>query len=372
MKILLIGSGAVGSVMAKLLVRDRSVSKVVCATDDVQRGRAFIEITHKKLRLIKLDASNVKEVVRAANDMDLIINAALPRYNKKIMKAALKAKVNYQDLCTYFADYRTPEQLAFHEKFQQAKLVGLFQTGVAPGVTNLLAREIGDTLDAVSDIKIRLIEEQKSSAFVFSWSPEVTLDELSAPPLVYREGTFNYSEPFGDVEQYPYPAPFGPKYAVNIWGDEVTTIPRYVKTNNVDYKSSGAEIDLSRTLYNLGLFNTQPVSVKGKRIVPRDFSLKLAPKTPTPQEIREMMTSGTLEDAYFLSVVEGIGREARHNIRIRYTITYPSLQQIPRPFRGATHISYATGVAAVVFAKVIGKSDTYGMYPPEVLDAHLR
>jgi len=328
MRVLLIGAGAVGSVISKLLSKEKSISEVICASNDLKRAKEFIDTKNSNVCLAKLDASNTNQVVKAAKGCDLIINASLPHFNEKIMTAALKVRVNYQDLCSRLKDLKTPEQLQFHKKFQKAKLVGLINAGIAPGITNLLAKEIADKLDKISEIKIRLIEDQKSSEFVFSWSPQVTLDELSARPLTYRNGRFQLLEPFGGTEEYDFPQPFGKRYAFNVYGDEISTIPRYIKVKRIDFKSSGTDIEFSKALYGLGLFSKKPFFLDGKKIIPLKFFSKIAPALPTPKEMIKLIESGIIENAVFASVVEGI--------------------------------------------KNIPKIDNYGVFPPEALSSDIR
>ena len=115
MRVLLIGAGAVGSVISKLLSKEKSISEVICASNDLKRAKEFIDTKNSNVCLAKLDASNTNQVVKAAKGCDLIINASLPHFNEKIMTAALKVRVNYQDLCSRLKDLKTPEQLQFHK-----------------------------------------------------------------------------------------------------------------------------------------------------------------------------------------------------------------------------------------------------------------
>ncbi|MBW3004890.1 saccharopine dehydrogenase NADP-binding domain-containing protein [Candidatus Woesearchaeota archaeon] len=372
MKILLIGAGAVGSVLSSMLCKDPCVSKVICASNDLKKAREFLDLKNKKLSLIKLDASNTLQVAKAAKGCNLIINASLPDFNLKIMEAALKAKANYQDLCSLLADLKTAEQLSMHKKFKKKKLVALINAGIAPGITNLIAREIAEKFDKLDEIKIRLIEDQKASEFVYSWSPQVTLDELSAPPLAVRKGKFKLLANFGDAEQYDYPAPFGKRYAVNVYGDEISTIPKYIKLKNADFKSSGTDIDFSKALYKLGLFSSKEIDLNGKKIKPVDFFLKISPAVPSPKEMIRLIKQGVIENAVFASVVEGIGKQSGRNIKIKNTVIYPDLKEISKRFKGATYIAYPTALAAAAFAKIIPNMKNHGVFPPEALDENLR
>jgi saccharopine dehydrogenase (NAD+, L-lysine-forming) len=372
MTILIIGAGAVASVMTRYLIKDRGIAKVICASKDIKRAKQFINHKERKIKLIFLDASRIGEIIKAAKGADLIINASLPAFNENIMMAALKVGANYQDLASRLLDLKTVEQLKFHSRFKKAKLVGFINTGVAPGITNLLARQAADKLDEVRAIRFRLLEEQKASELIFAWSAETILDELTAPPLVYENGKFIFTKPFGGQEEYQFPSPFGKRQMFSIYGDEVATIPHYIKVRRVDFKSSGTDIEFAKALYRLGLFNKKSISFDGRQIIPVKFFSKLAPRVPSPEEMRGMIKRGVIENAIFAAVVEVEGKQAERKITIKASAIFPDLKEISKKFFGATYISYPTGTAAYAFAKVIPKIKTYGVFPAEALRADLR
>lgn len=371
MKVLLVGAGACGSVIFRLLARSRSVSEIVCGTNDLKGAREFLP-RHRKLRLKRLDASDPEAVARLAKGCDLVINAASPRLNRPVMEACLRAGAHYQDLCSQLADLRNAEQLRFHERFRRAGLVGLINTGVSPGVSNLLAREAADRLDEVSDIKIRLVEDQKSSELIFAWSPEVALDQFTSPPLVYRHGRFQLSRPFADGEEYEFLHPFGRRHVTSIYGDEVATLPRYIRARRVDVKSCGTDIEFSKALYRLGLFDKRAIRLNGKRVVPLEFFSEIAPQVPTPRQMMELIGSGVIQNAALQLCVEVVGRDSGKPIRIKSTAVFPDLKRISRRFPGATYVSYPAGVSAVAFSRALPSVKARGVFPPEALGPRVR
>lgn len=370
--VLLIGAGAVASVVSKHLAADKGVGEILCGSIDIKRAREFINSGNRKIKLMSLDASRKQQVAKAAKDVDIIINASLPNFNENIMEAALKVGADYQDLCSLLVDCKTPEQLKFHKRFKKEKIVGLINTGVSPGITNLLAKEAANKFDRVSEIKIRLVEEQKTSELIFAWSPTVTLDELTAPPLIYKNGRFRFVKPFEGNELCRFPAPFGKTETVSIYGDEVSTIPKFIKTKKVDYKSGGTDIELAKALYRLGLFNKKPVLLHGKKIVPIEFFSKIAPRVPSPKEMVKLFKDRVVKNASLMLSVEVVGTREGKKLKNRNLATFPDLKKILKIMPGATYISYPTGVSAAAFFKIIPGLDSYGVFPPEALDENSR
>ncbi|MBI5398383.1 saccharopine dehydrogenase NADP-binding domain-containing protein [Candidatus Woesearchaeota archaeon] len=336
MKIVIIGTGAVASIASHFLAADKDVKELVCASNDLAGAKKFIDTKNAKIRLEHVDASDAQSVREVAKGADLVINASLPNFNLIIMEAAISVGSNYQDSCSLLADNKTAEQLQLHKKFNDADRIALVNTGVAPGVTNLLAREAADQLDSVSDIKIRLVEETQGTEYISSWSPVVVMDEFSSPPLEYRDGAFQFVEPFEDAEDYEFPEPFGKRKTFNIYGDEVSTIPLYIKVKNVNFKAGGADVEIGKVLHKLGLFSKKSILLDGNKVIPLHFFSKLVPPVPSPQELIEWIKSGVVQNAAFVSAVEVIGKKSGKMVSIRETALYPDLKQIFKKFPGTT------------------------------------
>jgi len=352
MRILLVGTGAVASVVSKLLAKENDISEISCVSNDMKGAKKFME-ENEKITVKYADASSIRDLKRHARGFDLIINASRPKYNENIMKVALKAGANYQDTTSYLGgfskklkDLKNVEQLKYHKKFEKENLVALINTGVAPGISNLLAAEASEGIGDIYEIRIRFLEEQKSERPIFSWSPEGVIDELSAPPLVYRNGRFMLAKNFGDEEIYEFPV--GRRKVMNIFCDEVATLPLYIKTRNVSGKGGGSEMDMAKKIY--------------------EEKKEIKSSIPDPGKMKNFMKKGIIEHAYFLLSIESIGREKRKKL----SAIFPDINKINNIFPGANHISYPTGLAIAAFCKSINKIDKYGVFPPEALNRKTR
>jgi saccharopine dehydrogenase (NAD+, L-lysine forming) len=372
MKVLLIGCGAVSYVLTNFLAKDIDVVKVVCASNNTNLANDFINQNNDKISIIHLDASKKKDIINVAKGFDLIINASLPEFNETIMQAALEVKANYQDLCSYLEDLKTVEQLKYHDMFKKFKLIALINTGIAPGITNILAKDIADKFDELNSIKIRILEEQKAIDFIPSWSLKVTIDELNSPPLNFFEGNFKFVVPFEDFEEYVFPEPYGKKIAVNLYGDEISTLPNYINAKNIDFKCAGSDIDFARTICKLGLLNKNKIVVDNQEIIPLNIFSKLAPKVPTPKEMEKLIKDNIIKNAIFISVIQGDGIQSGRKIIIKKIVIYPDLINIQKIMPGATYISYPTALAAYAFFKIIKIIKKYGVFVPEALDNSIR
>lgn len=371
MKVLILGYGAVGSVLCKLLSEEKSIESIVCG--DVKKNK---KINNKKIRFKRIDASDKTQLLKCFKNInpDLIINASLPSFNVNIMECCLHAKINYMDMASYW-DFnfhprgRSPykvEQLDYDGKFKQNNLIGLINAGASPGLTNLLARECADFLDTIDCIKIRLIEDTGSEELVFAWSKEWLLDEINWNPIVYRNKKFKIVENFSEEEEYDYPPPLGKRKACLISQEEVGTIPLFVKTKNLDIKSCDSQIETVKLLVDLGLVSERKVRMGEMEISPLEFLSKALPDTPRIHKNKK------LENAVFGLVVEAVGKRKNEKRTIRCSAVFPTQKEINKLNLGANFISYPTALMAKMFILSFPKIKRKGVFPPECLDKEIR
>ncbi|MDX2512281.1 MAG: saccharopine dehydrogenase NADP-binding domain-containing protein, partial [Desulfobacterales bacterium] len=95
-KLLLLGAGAQGSTVAKRMNEEPMVSEIICADYD-ETAVKEMERTLEKATAMQLDASRVENIVKAAQGVDLMINALPIVLTPNALAAALEAKVCYQD-----------------------------------------------------------------------------------------------------------------------------------------------------------------------------------------------------------------------------------------------------------------------------------
>ena len=372
MKVFVVGAGAVGSVIARFLSRDKEIKEVICGDNNPSRAKKFLNFKSKKISLKAIDAANKNQLLVECKDVDLIINATLPHFNINVMEAALRCGANYQDLCSHLDKSRKPKQLKFNDKFKKEKLVGLINTGISPGITNILAKNNSERFDKVNSIKIRTLVDPNAIEPIFAMSPEITLEESTAPALTYVNGKFKFIKPFGEAEYYEFPEPIGKRFVFSVYGDEIATLPRYIKTKKVDFMSGGVDIEASKFLYSMGLLSDKPIKVGKESFVPLEFFSETMPTVPSPDEMIDLMHRGVIEDALVVLVVEVYGKRFNKKLSIKSSVIFPTLREITKLFPGANYISYPTGLSTFSFSKTIPLIGDCGVFPPEMLSSDMR
>ena len=235
MKVFVLGVGATGSLLAKLLVRQGH--QVMCGDRDPTRARAFLG-EHSTLVIQRVHARNVRSIVKAAKGCHLLVNACPAAFNKTILRAAIQLHSHYIDTASRLTQspFR-PEQYRFDGLFRKNKRLALIHAGVAPGLTNLLAMQAAAGLDTIERVQVRLFEETASDSPVSQWSADDSFDEAVSRPRIYRNGLFEFGKHFGERELFRFPAPIGEVGVRLAAQDEVVTIPHVLRVREMDAKS---------------------------------------------------------------------------------------------------------------------------------------
>jgi len=244
MKICIIGAGAQGSVIAKILAQDPEIDKVLLTDINTRLlQRVAKSIDNSKLSIQRVDASNMDALSKALRGADVAVNATLPYYNLSIFHSALKNGANYMDFAEDWPmREKFAEQLKTSEKWKEAGLTAVKHQGITPGVTNLLARYAADHLDKVEEIHIKtawrnISEEQ---AVVPTWSPGWSVE-----------------------------------IALLEWAADVVTLPKFIG-KGLKYVDIKMDPDIiAGILINLGLAGTELIEVRGVKVRPLDVLLKL-------------------------------------------------------------------------------------------------
>jgi saccharopine dehydrogenase (NAD+, L-lysine-forming) len=324
MKILVVGAGGVGAAFAGIAQRRAVFEQVVLADVALERAQAAADRLGEPDRFSaeRVDASNRDELVELIGRVrpDAILNACDPRFNEPIFGAAFDAKVTYLDMAMTLSHphperpYEQPgemlgdKQFAVEQQWQDAGLLALVGIGVEPGLSDIFARYAADELfSSLDEVGVRdgadLVVEGYDFAPTFSiWT---TIEECLNPPLIWeRERGFFTTAPFSEPEIFEFPEGIGPVECVNVEHEEVVLIPRWIDCARVTFKYGlGQEfIDVLQTLHKLGLDSTEPVSVRGTAVAPRDV---VAAALPDPATLGERMSGRTCAGTW----ITGTGKD---------------------------------------------------------------
>lgn len=358
MRIFVLGTGAAGSLLAQLLVRQGH--QVWCGDRDPERSRRYFP-RKSAIPIHHVNARNLWAIVREGRGCHLLVNASPAVFNEIVLRATLRLQAHYLDLSAHLGrNAFKAEQLRFDKRFKQKNRTAVITAGVAPGLTNLLAKRSAEMLDSVEAMHIRLFESTESEDPISSWSAEGSFDEAISLPRIYRQGRFRFGKRFGEREVFRFPKPIGAVPVFLAAQDEVATLPHFLKVREVDVKFGGNEIDRLRRWYRQGKLS------KSRGLVRKRF-----PKTPTPRMVARLIRRGVLQNARFAVAVLVRGWKNEQPTLIRWDCAFPTLYLIRLRGLLTTPVAYATAHVAALLVKHFPRQ-LRGVYPPEALPATIR
>jgi len=366
MRFLLIGVGAVGTVIASHLVKNPEVSKIILSDINADVATQVAKkLKSSKASALRVDAANREDLADAMRNIDVVINATLPRFNLLIMDVALKSNVHYLDLASDMPFDSVRNQLSLSDAWKDADLTAIMGLGEDPGTSNLLARHLSDKMDRVHEIRVRDGDNGVSKEYAFPclFSPDVLIDEVLNKPEIYKDGVLRRLSPLSGEEVYTFPKPIGPLTVYYVDHEEPETFAQFIDKGlrYADFKLalSPEIVQMLKILKQLNLTSKEPVEVKGVKIAPKDLLLSLLPK---PADL-----AGKVE-GYSCIAVEVAGQKAGKHVKA-LAYSFMSHQEAYRK-HGVTATAYLTGtppaIGAVMLAK--GKIKVRGVIPPECLD----
>lgn len=323
MRVLAIGAGGVGTSAALIAKRRAFFEAWVIADYDEQRARELKDRTgDDRFSAIAIDASNAQAVTDACRQHNIthVANLVDPRFVMPIFTGALEAGCTYLDTAMSLSRPHASdphnltgiklgdEQFATEKKWQDKGLLALVGMGVEPGLADVLARYAADHLfDEVDEIGIRDGANLQVHGYDFAptFSIWTTIEECLNPPVIWEKdkGWFT-TEPFSGAEVFDFPEGIGPQECVNVEHEEVLLVPRWIDCKKVTFKYGLGEefIEVLKTLHKLGLDRTEPLTIKGQQVSPRDV---VAAALPDPLTLGDKMTGKTCAGTWVTGTKDG-------------------------------------------------------------------
>jgi saccharopine dehydrogenase-like NADP-dependent oxidoreductase len=383
MRVLVVGAGGVGSAVAAIARRRDFFESLVLADLDGARAQAALDRVGRpdRMEARAVDASDADAIVALARacGADTILNACDPRLNPPIFAAAFEAGATYLDMAMTLSrphperPYELPgvllgdEQFAESGRWEAAGQLALVGIGVEPGFSDVAARYAADHLfSAIDELGVRDGADLAVAGYAFAptFSIWTTIEECLNPPLIWeRSRGFFTTEPFSEPELFRFPEGIGTIECVNVEHEEVVLMPRWVDARRVTFKYGlGAEfIDVLRTLHKLGLDRTEPISVRGVQVAPRDV---VAAALPDPATLGDRMTGRTCAG----TLVTGTGVDGAPRATYLYHVV-----DNERAMRedGSQAVVWQTAINPVVAMELIasGVWSGAGVLGPEAFDA---
>ena len=338
------GSGEMGSAAVADLVEGTG-HEVTVGDIRVEAAHALLERLGAPDRVVEVDVDDPESLASALAGTEVVLNATYMRQNVSVTDAAIAAGVHLVDLGSYYPE--TLQQLERHEAAERAGCRIVPGCGVAPGLTNVLARLGADRLDSVDSIAMYSYITHPM------WtSPGIVVtrfDASTGTSIVWKDGRAVEHASFSDEERFVFPEPYGEQEVHLVPHPEPLTLPRTIDVRDVVFKVGypADETTRIRVLLELGFDRDEPFTFDGHAISPRSFAASY---------IGRRGIGATERSAN----VKHVRVEGRSDGKPR-TLTYDfAVEQT-----GRSASSAITGTVAAIAADLVAKGGPVGVHPPE-------
>jgi lysine 6-dehydrogenase len=285
MKLLVIGSGMMGSAAAYDMARQNHVEAVTLADSDARRAKEVAARINrinqgKKVRAVALDASKPKDAARLMKGHDGALSAVPYFLNLGLAQAAISAGCHFADLGGNNTVVR--QELALAKKAEN-KGVGLApDCGLSPGMASILGGELVSRLGGRADaLKLYVggLPATPTPPFHYQlvFSVEGLINEYVEPARILRKGKLITIEPLTEPEEFHMDG-FAPLVAFQTSGGTSTLPETFEGRVGECFEKTlryPGHYDLLCELKELGLFSNEKLRVNGSEVVPRAVLSKI-------------------------------------------------------------------------------------------------
>jgi len=354
MKIIVLGTGNIGSVVTQDLANSLSFAEITMADKDRNHAEEIvIKIGHDNVSAIQADASNSEELVSILRKYDFAVGALPGWLGYRVCKAAILAKVSMVDV-----SYMPEDVMKLSHDALKARICLIPDCGMSPGIGNILIGHAVSRLDKVENIHILnggLPEKPVPPlGYVITWSVSDLIDMYYRKVNIVENGRKIQVEPMTGLEETKF-SEAGKLEA--FYTDGLRTLLHSIRNVHEMWEKTfryPGHAEKIKLLKALGWFDEKPVKIGDFEVVPRDVAARLLERKLKRPEIPDIVA--------MLIEVEGF----KGNKRIKYT--YHMFDKYDKK-HNVTAMARTTAYTASVIAQLAAKKAIMekGVIPPEKL-----
>jgi len=349
-KIVVLGCGLVGRVMAQDLSAQHEVTSVDISAKNLEK------ITSKNITKKCLDVSDKLVLQDLIKDYDLVVGALPGFMGFEIMKTIIKAKKNIVDISFYPENPFELDKLA-----KENNVVAVMDCGVAPGMGNIIFAHHDKTMK-ITDYECLVGGLPKKREWPFEYqavfSPIDVIEEYIRPARYVQNKSLIIKEALSDTELVE----FEEIGTLESWNsDGLRTLIQTMKhvPNMIEktLRYPGC-VEYLKVLRECGYFSYDEVEINGNMIRPIDLTSKLLfPKW--------QMKEG--DEDFTIMRIKISGTEDNKEVEYTYTL-------LDRFQNNTISMARTTGFTCTSVANLIleNKFNQIGISPPEFLGDHFQ
>jgi lysine 6-dehydrogenase len=282
MRMLVLGAGLQGSACSFDLLRQTAVTEVLLADLRTDQLPPFLAPqVGQRLTVLPLDVRDEVAVRAAFARCDAVMSAIPYYFNFDLARLAVECGVHFCDLGGNTAIVERQKSLDAAARAAGVSVVP--DTGLAPGMVNILAQHGIEQFDTVASVRLYVgglpQVPEPPLGYQIAYSIEGMVDYYTTPSLVVRDGRLATVPALSELEDVSFEAPVGTLEAFHTAGGLSTMAHRYAgRIPMMEYKTLRypGHARIMEAIRDLGLLDVEPVEVKGQRVSPRDVFVRVA------------------------------------------------------------------------------------------------
>ena len=268
-KIVVLGGGLVGRVIARELAREKDLRVTVAdgAEGTLARLRA------EGLATLALDLADDAAVRSAIAEADVVVGAAPGHMGYRLLRLVIEAGKLYADIAFMPEDFLELDGLA-----RERGVTAVVDCGVAPGLSNLLCGRAEHEFDSVEQMLVLVGGLPKNRLWPFEYrvvfSAADVIEEYTRPARWVEHGRLVTKPALTDLELLDLPR-VGTVEAFNT--DGLRSLARTLHAPFMKEKTLRwpGHVEKMRMLRETGFLSQEPIDVAGARVRPYDVTTKL-------------------------------------------------------------------------------------------------
>lgn len=347
-KIIVLGSGLVGSVMATDLAKKYEVTSVDISKKNLDK------IHSEKINKICADVLEKDVLENLIKDFDLVVGALPGFMGYNTMKRVIEAKKNIVDISFYPED-----PFGLDKRAKENHVVAVMDCGVAPGMGNIIFGHHNKTMKITEyECLVGGLPKKREWPFEYQavFSPIDVIEEYIRPARYVQNSQIVTREALSDAELVD----FEDTGTLESWNSDglrtlIKTMNHVPNMIEKTLRYPGC-VEYLRVLRACGYFSYDPIEINGNKIRPIDLTSKL---------LFPMWEMKEGDEDYTVMRIKIIGDEAGKKVCYTYNL-------LDKYQDKTISMARTTGYTCTAVSDLVleGKYDRKGVSPPEFLGDH--